>query len=269
MKNVSTQDIYHAIDRIRDEINSIKKEPEFSRHVAERLSRGKTALNDDQEVLRLMATLIAYSQNAQSDRVSTIVDSGILEGIFEGFKIEKAAVIDADDLKTRYWAQIKPLRFPSKLRSIVGCARALLVLQKRHGSFLELLKKSDIPMYLKNARAVDDFWIGFFKLRDELKRTDMPFFKNTTSLLHFLLDTGYDCVKPDIIIMKVAKKVGIVDYEKGNRNFIQAVKAIQLYGVERGIKPSIIDFYFLIYGGQKWALQFIKPEFRTIRLAKK
>jgi hypothetical protein len=102
-------------------------------------------------------------------------------------------------------------------------------------------------------------WVD--KLLVTLKNNKIPFFQSTTSLLHFLLDIGYDCVKPDLVVMKVAKKLNIVDSETGDRNFRKTVRLIQEYSVDRKIRPSIVDFYFLIDEGQMSAKKFVKPEF--------
>ena len=88
----------------------------------------------------------------------------------------------------------------------------------------------------------------------------MPFFKQSTSLLHFLLHIGYDCIKPDVIIMKVAKELGIVS-SNSEKEKLQVVRFVQLYSISRRMRPSIVDFYLLIYGGQRWAKQFVHPSF--------
>jgi hypothetical protein len=61
--------------------------------------------------------------------------------------------------------------------------------------------------------------------------------------------------------MKVAKELGIVDSERGTQNLLQAVRVAQLYCVNRKIRPSIVDLYFLVYGGQRDAKQFVNASF--------
>ena len=73
--------------------------------------------------------------------------------------------------------------------------------------------------------------------------------------------TGYDCVKPDLVVMKVAKKLNIVDNVLGDKNFRKTVRFIQEYSIDRKIRPSVVDFYFLIDEGQMGARKFVKPEF--------
>lgn len=61
--------------------------------------------------------------------------------------------------------------------------------------------------------------------------------------------------------MKVAQKLNIVDNETGDKNFRKTVRFIQEYSVERKIRPSIVDFYFLIDEGQMGAKKFVNSDF--------
>lgn len=61
--------------------------------------------------------------------------------------------------------------------------------------------------------------------------------------------------------MKVAEKIGIVENESGDKNLVQTVRTIQKYSIDRKIKPSVIDLYFLIDEGQFGAKKFVKNEF--------
>lgn len=132
---------------------------------------------------------------------------------------------------------------------------------KNIGSFADILYQTSIPKIIKSQDDIYDFWKGFDQLLFKLKTNKIPFFQSTTSLLHFLLDIGYDCVKPDLVVMKVAKKLNIVDKETGDKNLRKTVKFIQEYSVDRQIRPSIVDFYFLIDEGQIGAKKFVVKEF--------
>lgn len=82
----------------------------------------------------------------------------------------------------------------------------------------------------------------------------MPFMGNITTLLHMLLEMGYDCIKPDRILLKFANEVGISNKKR-------FVRVLQEYSLYKNIKPSIVDLYLLIYGGQLSAKHFVKPEY--------
>jgi len=53
----------------------------------------------------------------------------------------------------------------------------------------------------------------------------------------------------------------IVDNVKGDKNFRKTVRFIQEYSVDRKIRPSIVDFYFLIEEGQMGARKFVRKDF--------
>jgi hypothetical protein len=56
--------------------------------------------------------------------------------------------------------------------------------------------------------------------------------------------------------MNVAQQLGIVE-STGEKGLIKTVKTIQEYALLREIRPSVIDFYFLVFGEQEWAKQFV------------
>lgn len=61
--------------------------------------------------------------------------------------------------------------------------------------------------------------------------------------------------------MKVAQKIGIVDSNKGDTNFRKVVRTIQEYCVDRKLRPSIVDLYFLIDEGQKAAKKYVRSDY--------
>ena len=98
-----------------------------------------------------------------------------------------------------------------------------------------------------------------------MKNVKMPFYQSSTTLLHLLMMLGFDCIKPDTIVMRVAiEELGIVGSEKRENDRIGVVRDIQDYSVNNKIKPSIVDFYLLIEGGQTWARKFVDNEFKSV-----
>ena len=61
--------------------------------------------------------------------------------------------------------------------------------------------------------------------------------------------------------MKVAKKLKIVELETGDKNFRRAVRVIQEYSLDRKIRPSVVDLYFLIDEGQLGAKKYVTSDF--------
>lgn len=106
------------------------------------------------------------------------------------------------DLVDEYWERIGGIRQQAKLFHIVSLARKI----KKIGSFNKLLTETEIPKTIKSENDINNFWIGFKKLKKIMEINKVPFFRSTTSLLHFLLETGYDCVKPDLVINESCRK---------------------------------------------------------------
>lgn len=261
MDNTRLEQTFEYIDQIRRNVDSARSEPEFSERLSERMKRTPTSLLNNNDVLRVFARLIAYSQNAKASLVSSMLAKGTLEKAFSGFDIEQVRMLTPAIVETNYWDAISAIRFKSKIGAIINSAESLLSIQVKYGSFIELLRQMDIPPALQSADDIERFWRGFDILLSVLKTENMPFFRRTTSLLHFLLSIGYDCSKPDIVVMRVAKKGNMILSESGDENKRKVIRDIQLYSVDRQIRPGVVDLYFLIYGGQTGVTDLVHPWF--------
>jgi len=250
-------EIFEHIDSIINNIDSCKVEPIFSNELEFRKNRKVSDDLSENKIIEIFTTLIAYSQNANSKLVEQIIKSGIFNEIFANFDINKIVKMNPCDLADEYWGKIGGIRQQAKLFHIVSLARKI----NKIGSFNKILTETEIPKIIETENDINNFWEGFKKLKKIMEANKVPFFRSTTSLLHFLLETGYDCVKPDLVIMKVAKKIGIVEKVSDDKNLIQTVRTIQEYSINRKIRPSVIDLYFLIDEGQLGARKFVKDEF--------
>ena len=249
--------IFLQIDQLIHNIDQFKYEPLFSDERNKRHIKIFSPLPNDDEILKKLSHLIAYSQNANSEKVEQVLKSGNFDAAFHNFKIDEVIKLNPCDLADEHWSSIQGIRQQAKLFHIVSLARKI----KNIGSFTEILHHNQIPKTIGNESDIVQFWTGFDKLLKVLKSNKVPFFQSTTSLLHLLLDLGYDCVKPDLVVMKVAKKLKIVESVTGDKNFRKTVRFIQEYAIDRKIRPSVVDFYFLIDEGQMGAKKFVNQEF--------
>jgi hypothetical protein len=244
---------YVKMDKIIEKIDACRKEPEFTDELNLRNSKIPDFSISSRDLFKKMATLICFSQNARSDAVQRMVDTDNFSRIFSGFDIELVSAMDSQEIKDKYWDILKPIRFKGKIDSILNCAK---IMNSGSINMQEMLKS--VPVILKSYEDIDQFWKSFCNIRTQLEQNNMPFFKSTTSLLHLLLYLGYDCLKPDQIVMNVSiNELHLVASQK-NRDKIYVVKAIQQYCVDRQIRPAVVDFYLLAEGGQAWANQFKK-----------
>ena len=256
-KMTDTAKIFEKIDNIIKTIDGFKIEPLFSEEKDRRQNKIVSSLPDDNKILKTLSYLIAFSQNSNSETVEQVLKSGKFDTAFENFNIDNVVALNPCDIADKHWASIKGIRQQAKLFHIVSLARKI----KKNGSFADILNQTNIPTTIRTENDIEHFWLGFDRLLVTLKKNKIPFFQSTTSLLHFLLDIGYDCVKPDLVVMKVSKKLNIVDTETGDKNFRKTVRFIQSYSIDRKIRPSIIDFYFLIDEGQMGARKFVIQDF--------
>lgn len=250
-------ELFSDIDHIIDRVNNYKQEPLFSNEFNRRQNKTVSAFLDDNQILRTFSYLIAFSQNSNSEFVERLISSGNFDKAFDNFELDKVAKMNPCDIADDYWSSISAIRQQGKLFHIVSLARKI----KSIGSISTILNDNNIPKQITTEQDIENFWTGFDKLQKILKQKKIPFFQSTTSLLHFLLDTGYDCIKPDLVVMKVSKKLNIVEDVIGDKNFRTTVRTIQQYSVDRNVRPTIVDLYFLIDEGQRGARKFVTPTF--------
>ena len=89
----------------------------------------------------------------------------------------------------------------------------------------------------------------------------MPFFRSTTSLLQLLLDLDFDTVKPDLIVMRLARRLGIVGREEGDRAFRECARFLQTYSIGESCRASELDLALLAFGGQTGASRLLTQRF--------
>lgn len=249
---------FFLLDRMTESVRAVAREPGFSREVRARESRKPEALAGDAAVLQKIASLIAYSQNAPADGVGRMLEGGGFERAFEGFDVARVAAMDPEAVIASHWSQIRVIRFKKKIRAIVDAAGALVRLRKRGLTVPDLLAK--IPKELADSAAIDTFWSEFHAVRGQLLGVQMPFLQSPVTLLHLLLELGYPCLKPDLIVLKAAAELGLVRAKAGEREKLALVRLLQEYAVHRKMPMAVLDFHYLCYGGQTWARQFVIRE---------
>ena len=259
-----------AIDNMVDRVNHFKIEPQFTQWVDERVELIPDFGMTDEEILRRLVVLIAYSNNANAEKVTQLVESHAFDAIFQDYSIRNTAKLSPESLVRSHWSEVKAIRFKYKIGAMVRCAASLLSISERHGSLMLYLKSVGLPSTLKSDSDIQSFWKAFDQVRAYFLELHFPYFGNFTSLCHLLLDRGFDCAKPDIAVMRAAVDLGIVppppkqkkNPEKSQahpeESLRKAVETIQAYGLCRSLRPSVIDIYFLIHGRQSGAIGLVK-----------
>ena len=236
------------------------KLPIFDDHFERRKNETEVDLTNHNALLRHLAILVVYSQQAQSKSVGKVIESDALENAFLQFNVSEVSKLNPCDVVEEHWQNIKGIRQQTKVFQIVMLARKIPEISS-------LLVDSGIPKQIKSIAELETFWVDFKSLKKELKSISAPFFRETTSLLHLLTSLGYDCVKPDSAVLKAARQLGFLTTEKPkDKDLIQVVKTIQSYSINtKRIKPpSVLDLYLLVHGKQTEAAEFVSSEYYKI-----
>lgn len=247
-----------------DEIRTLCVEhasPEFRRRIKERSRRATRNLPTSRQAMRKFGISIAYSQSAQSILVGRMIESGVLDHAFSNFDHRKLSRQRPDTLCQKHWKTLSCMRIQSKVDRIISIAKILNDIDKEYGSFARYIRSFDIPRRIRKQKDMEIFWERFDVLRRDLRAREMPFFRQTTSLLQLFLDLDFDVIKPDLIIMRLARRIGLVERETGEKHLRQAVRSVQEYSIKRRVRALSMDWYMLSFGGQTEAGRTLKAHF--------
>ncbi len=228
---------------------------------ARRQRRSFSTLPNDHAIMRSICVAIAYSQGARSAQIKSLTATTVFKQVFAGFDPVRLARRNPKHIVDRYWNRLGHFRFRAKISQIVECAKVLNEIIRDFGSFASYLESVGIPRRIRSHTDLDQFWRQFDELQHDLKRRRMPFFRSTTSLLQLLLDLDYDSVKPDLIVMRLARRIGIVKRETGDRAFRECVRFLQAYSIGKSCRAAELDLALLAFGGQSRAGQLLTEKF--------
>jgi hypothetical protein len=253
---------FQAIDIMVDRVNSFKVDPEFTQQIEDRRNLVADFSLKDDEILRQLIELIAYSNNANAQKVTDLVVREVFRPIFQDYSVEKTAVLLAEELRRLHWPEIRSIRFRYKVDAMVRCASCLIAIRNSHDSFMHFIRDAGLPVVIRSEADVVAFWEGFEKVQTKLLQLRFPYITNFTSLCHLLMMLGFDCAKPDLVVMRAAVNLGVVpppqkqkknpdkDRAHSEESLRDVVRTIQSYALSRKTRAPVTDLYFLIHGGQ-------------------
>lgn len=248
--------LFDVIGRIVAYIDTFRNEPVFTRTLSERRSRVVSPFLRDSDVLRNLAYVIAYAR-ADASRVRKMLETQRYDAIWLDFDVGKVALLNPCDVIETHWdSTLSPIMNGAKAYFIVTAARVI----QGMGGIVELFNDCEIPPHITRLEDIEAFWAGFEKLHKQMKEHRVPYLSSVTSLLHFLLEAGYDCVKPDVVVMRVAKALRMLEKETDSTRK-QVVRRLQKYALHVGVRPSEVDMYFLIQGGQSDSKDWVSGRF--------
>ena len=252
-----TKALCNKIDKIITKVDAKAINPAFSKEIMDRKRRRVPDRITEKKLLETFVRLIAFSGLTPSNKVKELLETHLFDKIFHGYDVKRVARLNPCDIVDQYWEDICCIRYQSKIFQVVMFARRI----DRIGSLARLMIQADMPVRIRSMKDIEKFWEAFERLQADLKELKVSYLKETTTLLHFLLETGYDCVKPDLIVMRVAEKLHMIGSGKMDEKLKQTVRSIQEYAVLRQIRPSLVDLYFLIDEGQKDARMLVNSTY--------
>ena len=250
----------HLLDALSEACEKFST-PKYSQTLAQHNRRSPRPLPDDTTLMKHLGVAIAHSQGSRSVDIAKLVKTKTFSLAFCCFSIPELAKKHPEEIIREHWKKLGRMRFRGKIRAIVKCADVLQSIKNDYGSFAKLLRHHKIPRRINTNTEFELFWEGFETLKKEMNSRQMPFFRSTTSLLQLLLDLDYDSVKPDLIIMRLARRLSLTDKETGDKNMKNVVQLIQQYCLKRPSRPSAVDLMMLSYGGQTSASELLSEKF--------
>lgn len=133
----------------------------------------------------------------------------------------------------------------------------IMSISREFGNFHDYLESWKFAKRITCAEDVEYFWQTFDLLRADLKKRGMPIISSEITLLHFLDSVmRLDCLKPDVVVMRVLTNTGTTPL-KGKNRYRDAARKVQEYCIQRDTNPKQIDRYLLAFGGQPDAKKFV------------
>lgn len=233
----------------------------WRKEISRRRRRSLRPLPHDREAMRHLCVAIAYSQSARAAQIVGLVEIPVFQSAFADFNPVALAQRTPTAILREYWSRLGHLRFKGKILRILECPRVMNGIIRDCGSFAAYLKSFGIPERIRSQADLDRFWQRFDELQRDFQRRRMPFFSRTTSLLQLLLDLDFDSVKPDLIVMRLVRRIGIVNRETRDPASRECVRVLQSYSIGQSCRAPELDLALLAFGGQSGASQLLTRKF--------
>ena len=259
MKEKLKLELFKKIDDLVKSVRDKGNLPEINKVLDRRRRLSPEKGRSDKEAFKTLVRIISYSQGANSKLISELLLDPLTTEVFCNYDPQNFVNLSSSSFEKNNWNHLKKIRFKKKIPKYFDAARSILELSDRGNGFYPLVFEC-IPNYrVRNKEELSQFWLGFDELLFEMAQAGVPHLDNTTSLLHFLMDQGFDCIKPDLIIMRESRTLGIIKRQKDKEPELRMVtRTLQEYAYSRDLRPSEVDFYFLIQGQQKLYKDLLK-----------
>lgn len=195
----------------------------------------KKQKRDDNDYFWVMVYVTFYSgfkAKTVTDKIQAIQD------IFGDF--EKVAKYDETKIQKIIDSK-KVIGHRLKINGIIHNANQIKAIRKQFGSF---------DNYLNSFGDTDNDKILFELIKDLKKRFK---YLGGITVFHFLIDIGFNVLKPDRVLCRIFYRLGLVDSEE---DLLGVIATGRKFAVATGLPIRYIDIIFVAYGQVD-----AKPEF--------
>lgn len=201
-------------------------ENEFQ-HVYGRFKNFETKVRSDDEYFEMLTMIVFYS----GFKAATVENKEkIILGHFPNYNI--VANYSEPDVR-RILSDPEMIKNESKIRACISNAKAFRRITQHYGSFLK---------YLEGYNAKDSYE-NLIELKNELEYRFQ--YLGVTTVFHFLTDLGYNVLKPDRVISRIFRRLGLIDDEK---KLLQTVAQGREFAKQTGYPIRYIDIIFVKLG---------------------
>lgn len=186
-----------------------------------------TMERSDAAIYQMLVMIVFYS----GFKASTVeVKKGIILGYLGAFT-HTARYTDLE--VNQMMGDQKMIRNKSKIQSCIQNAKQFESIVSKHGSFKNYLKTFNADLSFEN----------LLLLKEEL---EFKFhYLGGTTVYHFLTDLGFDVLKPDRVILRLFKRIGLIE---SNKQLLKAIIHGQNFAKSTNLPIRYIDIILVKYG---------------------
>lgn len=189
----------------------------------------------DREIFQMLVMIIFYS----GFKAATVeVHKNTILSYFH----DSVEVAEYDEpMVQRILSDPKMIRNESKIRSCITNAKTYNKIVKVFGSF---------NRYLDSFKPMESFE-NLLLLKEELEYKFE--YLGGTTVYHFLTDLGFNVLKPDRVIARIFKRLGLIEDSK---QLLKSVIQGRRFAQVTGLPIRYIDIIFVKYGQQGQSIEF-------------
>lgn len=217
-------ELRQILQLMMDKLGQCSVGDKFSAEIAERRNRSLDKNKPDSFFYEILVRVI---HNAGMKAAVVTIKMPYLKDAFSGFDIQKVRKYREEELASLL-ANPRIIHNRRKLRDCIIDAEIIAKISEKYGSFGNFLSQNK-----GNPETLLSFLQEFGSVGPAVA-------------LDFLKDVGMDFIKPDVHVLRILSRIGLIDSEN---SFDQAIQVAEQFKQATGEKLIVIDAVFWMYGG--------------------